>query len=86
MSGCRKGHDCQSVIVRFTESIKHHLDNKEVAGALLTDLSTAFGCLSQDLLLCEMHAYGLSHSACKLIRSYFNEPNVLKRIRLGMPG
>ena len=36
--GFRKGHDCQSALVRFTESIKHHLDNKEVAGALLTHI------------------------------------------------
>ncbi len=42
--GFRKGHDCQSVLVRLTESIKHHLDNTEVTGALLTDLSKAFDC------------------------------------------
>ncbi len=67
VAGFRKGHDCQSVLVRFTESIKHHLDNKGVA--LLTDLSKAFGCLSHDLLLCKIHIYGFSNSACKLIRS-----------------
>ncbi len=72
VSGFRKGHDCQSVLVRFTESIKHHLDNKEVAGALLTDLSKAFNSLSHDLL-CKMHTYSLSNSACKLIGSYFKD-------------
>ncbi len=34
VSGCRKGHDCQSVLVRFKESIKDHLNNNEVAGTL----------------------------------------------------
>ncbi len=66
VSGFRKGHECQNVLVRFTESIKHHLDNKEVAGAPLTDLSKA---LSHDLLG-KMHTYGLSNSACKLTGGY----------------
>ena len=80
VSGFRKGHDCQSVLVRL-ESIKHHLDNKEVAGALLTDLSTAFDCLSHDLLLCKMHTYGLSNFACNLIGSYFKDK--YHRVKMG---
>ncbi len=41
VSGFRKGHDCQSVLVRFSESVKRHLDQGKVAAALLTDLSKA---------------------------------------------
>ncbi len=49
VSGFRKGHDCQSVLIRFNESVKRHLiDNGEAAGALLTDLSKAFDCLPHD--------------------------------------
>ncbi len=43
ISGFGKGHDYQSVLVRFTESIKHHLDNKQVAGAF--DCHTTYCCV-----------------------------------------
>jgi hypothetical protein len=39
ISGFRKGHDCQSVLLRFNESLKSHLDNNDIVGAVLTDLS-----------------------------------------------
>ncbi len=69
VSGFRKGHDCQSVLIRFTESVKRHLDNGEAAGALLTDLSKAFDCLPHDLLVSKMYAYGLCQTSCKRIAS-----------------
>ena len=37
---------------------------------MLTDLSKAFDCLSYELLLAELHAYGFSISALRLIYSY----------------
>ncbi len=52
-SGFRKGNDCQSVLIRFSDSIKSHLDNNNIVGAVLTDLSKAFDCLPYDLLLCK---------------------------------
>ncbi len=51
MSGFRKEHDCQNVLIRFTESVKRHLDNGEAAGALLTELSKVFDCLPHGLLM-----------------------------------
>ena len=38
--------------------------------ALLTDLSKAFDCLSHELLLDQLHAYGFSIAALRLIHSY----------------
>ncbi len=72
MSGLRKGYDCHSVLIRFSESVKRHLDNCEVAGAVVTDISRVFDCLPRDLLVCKMYAYGLSEASCKLIASYPN--------------
>ena len=48
-SGFRIGYDCQRILIRFSESVRRHLDNDEVADALLTDLSKAFGCLPHDM-------------------------------------
>ncbi len=81
VSGFRKGHDCQSVLFRFNECIKSHLDNNQVAGAVLTDLSKAFDCLPHDLLLCKLYYYGVDKSSCKLVASYFKDR--YHRVKLG---
>ena len=52
------------------EKWKSAVDKGKSFGALLTDLSKAFDCLSHDLLLAKLHAYGFSLSALKLIHSY----------------
>ena len=46
------------------------VDNGKVFGILLTDLSKAFDCLSYELLVAKLHAYGFSISALRLIYSY----------------
>ena len=46
------------------------LDEKKVAGAILTDLSKAFDCLSHDLLIAKLAAYGFDKSALKFIYDY----------------
>ena len=51
---------------------KSALDNKKVFGALLTDLSKAFDCLSHDLLIAKLNAYGFSMAALRLIQNYLS--------------
>ena len=46
------------------------LDEKHVAGAILTDLTKAFDCLSHDLLIEKFDAYGFKKSGLKLIYDY----------------
>ena len=46
------------------------VDNGKVFGILLTDLSKEFNCLSHELLLGKLHAYGFTISALRLIYSY----------------
>ena len=55
------------------EAWKKVLDDKESAGAILTDLSKAFDCLNHDLLIAKLDAYGFSHEALKFIRSYLKD-------------
>ena len=52
------------------EKWKSAVDKGKSFGALLTDLSKAFDCLSHELLLAKLHAYGFSIAALRLIHSY----------------
>ena len=54
-------------------NIKNALDQGKEYGALLTDLSKAFDCLSHDLIVAKLHVYGFSTESLKLINSYLTK-------------
>ena len=71
--GYRRGHSTQQCLLVMTEMWKKALDEKQVAGAILTDLSKAFDCLSHDLLIAKLEAYGFEKSALKFIYNYLKD-------------
>ena len=66
----RKGYSTQQCLLSMLEKWKRAVDNGKAFGLLLTDLSKAFDCLSHELLLAKLHAYGFSFAALRLIHSY----------------
>ena len=68
--GFRKGHNTEQCLIVMLEIWKKALDEKIVAGAILTDLSKAFDCLNHDLLLAKLHTYGFDNQALNFIKSY----------------
>ena len=58
------------------------VDKGKLFGALLTDLSKAFDCLSHKLLLAKLHAYGFCIAALRLIHSYL--ANRRQRTKINM--
>ena len=62
------------------EKRKVTVDNNEVFGALLTDLSKAFDCLSHDILFAKLHSYGLSLTSPRLLSDYLS--NRKQRIKV----
>ena len=68
--GFRKGFSTQHCLLLMLEKLKRAVDNNKVFGALLTELSKAFDCISHDLLIAKLNAYELSLSALKLVHSY----------------
>ena len=81
ISGFRKKHSCQDVLLHYTENCKKALDNKMVYGSLLTDLSRAFDSLPHGLLIAKLQAYGVCKTSCMLILNYLSER--YQRVKLG---
>ena len=48
------------------------IGNRKIFGALLTDQSKVFDCLSHDLLITKLNAYGFSITALRLVQSYLS--------------
>ena len=71
MSGFRKSYSCQSVLLKYVEDCKQALDNDEICGSILTDLSKAFDCLPHRLLIAKLSAYGVCNKSCMLMANYF---------------
>ena len=52
--------------------------NNKAFGALLTDLSKVFHCLSHDLLIAKLHAYGTDIDSLNILQDYLSNRNVSK--------
>ena len=78
--GFRKGFSAQHCLVSMLEKWKSATDNKKSFGALLTDLSKAFDCLSHELLIAKLNAYGFNMSALRFVHSYLK--NRIQRTKI----
>ena len=58
----RKGYNVQHCLIALIEKWKQSVDKGGAFGALLTDLSKAFDCLSHELLIAKLDAYGFDKS------------------------
>ena len=68
----RKGHGCQTTLLKLVEDWKTALDSNQYVAAVLMDLSKAFDCLPHDILLCKLKCYGLSKTSIDLLTSYLS--------------
>ena len=67
------------------EKLKSAIDNKKTFGALITDLSKAFDCLSHELLLAKLHASGFRIPALRLVYSYLKNRKQITKINSAYP-
>ena len=79
--GFRKGYSTQYSLLKMLRKWQSSLNSKGVVGAVLMDLSKAFDCLSHDLLIAKLAAYGFGHRSLKLMYSYLSERK--HRVRIG---
>ena len=68
--GFRKGFSAQQCLLSMLEKWKSAFDNQKRFGSLLTDLSKAFDCLSHDLSIVKLNAYGFSIDSLRLVQDY----------------
>ena len=68
ISAYRKGYSSQHVLLKLTEEFS--LDNNQIVGAFLMDLSKAFDCIPHELLIAKLSAYGFDIKTLKFILSY----------------
>ena len=61
--GYRKGYNTEQCLTTMLEDWRTVLDEKKCAGAVLTDLSKAFDCLSHELLIAKLTAYGFDKTS-----------------------
>ena len=70
LCGFRKGYNTQHCLLIMLERWKKALDKRNIAAALLTDLSKAFDCLNHELLIAKLDAYGFDQASLAYIYSY----------------
>ena len=78
--GFRKGFSAQHCLISLIEKWKKGIDNGGAFGALITDLSKAFDCLSHELLIAKLEAYGFDEKSLKLIYNYLS--NRKQRVKI----
>ena len=70
--GFWKGYSTQHCFLNLLEKWKNSVDKGKYFGALLPDLSKAFGCLDHELLTAKLNAYGFTLPALRLIHDYLS--------------
>ena len=73
VSAYRKFYSSNHVLLKLIGEWKKSLDDKSIIGAVLMYLSKAFDCTLHDLLVANVHAYGLSMDAITFIYSYMKK-------------
>ena len=72
----RKAYGTQHVLIRMMEKLRVKLDNDNIIGAIFMNLSKAFYCNPQDLLIAKLHAYGCDENALEDRRPLNNSSQV----------
>ena len=62
-----KGYSTLHALLRLVETCKQCLDNNDVVGTVLTELSRTYDCFNYGLLLSKLHAYDFSRSSLRMI-------------------
>ena len=71
--GFHKGYSTHHYLLHMVEQVRTIRDCKGVFAAVLTDLSEAFDCISHELLLAKLHAYGFDKIPLTFMHAYLSQ-------------
>ena len=80
LCGFRSRYSTQHALLNLISKWHSCLDNSNVVGTILLDLSRAFACLPHELGLARLHAYGVHIKSLKLLQDYLS--NWTQRVKL----
>ena len=72
LCGFREGFSTQHALFRVAEMFRRTIDQSGIVGVVLMDLLKPYDCLSHDLLIAKMAAYGFSNKSLELLYSYLS--------------
>ena len=78
--GFRKRYSSQQCLLVLLEKWKAVVGKGKVFGALLTDLSKTFDCLSHELLVAKLNVYGFTLPVLKLVHGYLSDRKQKTRV------
>ena len=70
--GFCKGFNAKRCLVSMIEKCKESADNGVAFGAIMIDLSKAFDCLHQELLIAKLESQVFDRKSVKLIQQYLS--------------
>ena len=71
-SGFRRNHSCQTSLTKMVDNWFTAMNNNEIVGAVLLDLSKAFDLVSHQILKQKLSAYKFSHLSQRWFDSYLS--------------
>ena len=81
LCGFRKKHSTQHAVMQLLRSWQKNLDDGNIVGTILMDLSKAFDCLPHDLIIAKCAAYGVGLESLCLLKDYLS--NRYHRVKIG---
>ena len=81
LCGFRKGYSTQHALLNLLQNWQRCLDKSGVVGTVLMDLSKAYDCISPNLLIAKLAAYGFDRDSLKLLYNYMTYRK--QRVKIG---
>ena len=81
LCGFRKGHSTQYALIDLIEKWRKGINDGDIVGTILLDVSKAYDCLPHDLIIAKLAAYGFDESSLTLLHSYLTDRK--QRVKIG---